>query len=295
MDREEKREKTMSTKLVVLGIPWDVDSRGLEEYMSKFGNIVDCIVMKERSTGRSRGFGYVTFASADDAAGALDSEHVMGNRTLEVKIATPKEEMRNTSNKKATRIFVARIPQSVDELMFRSHFETYGEITDLYMPKEPGAKGHRGIGFITYQSSDSVDKLMDESHELGGSTVVVDRATPKEDDMRYPSRAFQGGYGAYSAYISAATRYAALGAPTLYDHPGSPFGRSFLGAAPRGLGKKLFIGRLPLEANADDLRNYFSRFGRVIDAYIPKLSVLPLVVPYSAIDLQAKYIVLQLR
>jgi hypothetical protein len=28
-------------------------------------------------------------------------------------------------------------------------------------------------------STDSVDKLMDESHELGGSTVVVDRATPK--------------------------------------------------------------------------------------------------------------------
>ena len=29
----------------------------------------------------------------------------------------------------------------------------------------------------------------------------------------------QGGYGAYNAYISAATRYGALGAPTLYDHP----------------------------------------------------------------------------
>ena len=33
-----------------------------------------------------------------------------------------------------------------------------------------------------------------------------------------------GGYGAYNAYISAATRYAALGAPTLYDHPGSVYG-----------------------------------------------------------------------
>ncbi|MQL70919.1 hypothetical protein Taro_003270 [Colocasia esculenta] len=46
---------------------------------------------QERSTGRSRGFGYVTFASAEDAKRALESEHVLGNRTLEVKIATPKE------------------------------------------------------------------------------------------------------------------------------------------------------------------------------------------------------------
>lgn len=42
--------------------------------------------------------------------------------------------------------------------------------------------------------------------------------------MRYPSRMAQGGYGAYNAYISAATRYAALGAPTLYDHFGSAYG-----------------------------------------------------------------------
>lgn len=36
-------------------------------------------------------------------------------------------------------------------------------------------------------------------------------------------RMAQGGYGAYNAYISAATRYAAAGAPTLYDHPGSSY------------------------------------------------------------------------
>ena len=47
----------------------------------------------------------------------------------------------------------------------------------------------------------------------------------QDEDVRYPpSRASQGGYGAYNAYISAATRYAALGAPTLYDHPGSAYG-----------------------------------------------------------------------
>jgi RNA-binding protein Musashi len=80
----------MATKLVVLGIPWDVDTEGLREYMAKFGPLDDCVVMKERSSGRSRGFGYVTFSSADDAKNVLECEHVLGSRTLEVKIATPK-------------------------------------------------------------------------------------------------------------------------------------------------------------------------------------------------------------
>ena len=46
----------------------------------------------------------------------------------------------------------------------------------------------------------------------------------QEDDFRPIARTAPGGYGAYNAYISAATRYASLGAPTLYDHPGPFYG-----------------------------------------------------------------------
>lgn len=255
----------MANKLVVLGIPWEVETEGLKQYMGKFGLLEDCIVMKDRSTGRSRGFGYVTYVSADDAKKVLESEHVLGTRTLEVKIATPKDQMMSSATKKATRIFVARIPPTVTEPMFQNYFATYGGITDVYMPKDLITKGHRGIGFITFENSDSVDALMSETHELGGSTIVVDRATPKEEESKQPFRFSQGGYGAYNAYMSAATRYAALGAPTLYDHPGPQFGRPI-----RGGGKKIFIGRLPQEATVEDLREYFSRFGHITDVYVPK-------------------------
>uniref|UniRef100_M8BYM1 rRNA N-glycosidase n=1 Tax=Aegilops tauschii TaxID=37682 RepID=M8BYM1_AEGTA len=262
---------------MVLGIPWDVDTEGLKEYMSKFGPLDDCIVMKDRSSGRSRGFGYVTFSSVEDAKNVVNSEHILGDRTLEVKIATPKEEMRAPGNKKATRIFVARIPQSVDESMFRRHFQTFGEITDLYMPKELGSKEHRGIGFVTFRSAECVDNVMQENHEIDGTTVVVDRATPKDEEVRHPPRRGggaqgEGGYGSYNAYITAATRYAALGVPTLYDHPGPAYGRGYLNEPPVS-SKKIFIGRLPQEANTDDLWDYFGRFGRIVDAYIPKVAV----------------------
>ena len=50
----------------------------------------------------------------------------------------------------------------------------------------------------------------------------------QEEEFRPVSRVPQGGYGAYNAYISAATRYAALGAPTLYDHPGPVYGSMHL-------------------------------------------------------------------
>lgn len=37
------------------------------------------------------------------------------------------------------------------------------------------------------------------------------------------------------------------------------------------MGKKIFVGRLPQEASADDLRHYFGRFGRILDVYVPKV------------------------
>lgn len=223
-------------KLVVLGIPWDVDTEGLRRYMCQFGDLEDVIVMKDRVSRQSRGFGYVTFSSYEGAQKAMAGQHVLQGRTLEVKIATPKDEMRPTS-RKITRIFVARISPTVTDEMFRSYFEKYGSILDAYMPKDQTTKQHRGIGFVTYENAESVDKVMSESHELAGSTIAVDRATPK---------------------------IAVDHASPLDETPG-------LGVcAPYGLGKKIFIGRIPLEATTEDLRLYFSQYGHILDVYIPK-------------------------
>lgn len=39
------------------------------------------------------------------------------------------------------------------------------------------------------------------------------------------------------------------------------------------MGNKIFVGRLPQEASVEDLRHYFSRFGRILDVYVPKVSI----------------------
>ncbi|CAK9860451.1 unnamed protein product [Sphagnum jensenii] len=307
-----------SRKLVVLGIPWDIDTEGLRQYMLRFGELDDVIVMKDRATGRSRGFGYVTFSSAENAQKAVSTQHSLNGRMLEVKVATPREEMKPPA-KKITRVFVARIPPIVTDEMFRSYFEKYGALTDAYMPKDLASKAHRGIGFVTYEHPDSVDRLMNESHELGGSTIAVDRATPKEEGVKMWGRGFPGAaaYGAYGVYTNAARFGGFGGAFGAYNYtgsalagelgpaaginnalaaanawppplpPGTGYGGPGLGGpgsahtgsygsgapqvAPlRSLGTKIFVGRLPLEATAEDLRHYFNNFGRISDVYVPK-------------------------
>ncbi|KAJ7839556.1 hypothetical protein B0H14DRAFT_2786933, partial [Mycena olivaceomarginata] len=41
----------------------------------KYGNVVDCIAMKDRETGRARGFGFVTFSTGEEAQNAISNMH----------------------------------------------------------------------------------------------------------------------------------------------------------------------------------------------------------------------------
>ncbi len=49
------------------------------------------------------------------------------------------------------------------------------------MPRDHSKQGYRGIGFVTYASADSVEKIMAVKHWLNGHEIAIDRATPKEE------------------------------------------------------------------------------------------------------------------
>ena len=80
-------------KLFVGSLPWAVDSNGLKELFAQYGEITEAVVISDRQTGRSKGFGFVTFANAADAQKALemDKKEVEG-RPIVVNLARPREE-----------------------------------------------------------------------------------------------------------------------------------------------------------------------------------------------------------
>ena len=61
----------MSNKLFVGGLSWGTDDTRLHEAFEPFGAIVEAKVITDRDTGRSRGFGFVTYESPDSAKTAL--------------------------------------------------------------------------------------------------------------------------------------------------------------------------------------------------------------------------------
>ncbi len=62
----------MSKRVFVGGLAWATDENGLRNAFDQFGAIEDCKVMTDRDTGRSRGFGFITFSEASAADQAID-------------------------------------------------------------------------------------------------------------------------------------------------------------------------------------------------------------------------------
>ncbi len=76
----------MGTKLFVGGLSWGTSSDGLLQAFEAYGEVVEAKVIMDRETGRSRGFGFVTFAQDDDAARAIEglNDHELDGRQIRV-------------------------------------------------------------------------------------------------------------------------------------------------------------------------------------------------------------------
>jgi RNA recognition motif-containing protein len=81
-----KRGSVGPTKLFVGGLSWDTTTDGLRTAFAKFGVLVEATVIPDRETGRSRGFGFVTFENPRDADVAVKQMNgaELDGRTLKV-------------------------------------------------------------------------------------------------------------------------------------------------------------------------------------------------------------------
>lgn len=81
-------------KVFVGNLSWSTTDENLRSKFEEFGPVTEAYVMRERETGRSRGFGFVTFESADNADSAVKgaNEQDLDGRTIRVNMANERPE-----------------------------------------------------------------------------------------------------------------------------------------------------------------------------------------------------------
>lgn len=84
----------MESKLYVGNLSYNVTEDQLRELFSQAGQIKDVALITDRQTGRSKGFGFVEFATQAEAEKAIEmfNNHELDGRPLTVNVARPREE-----------------------------------------------------------------------------------------------------------------------------------------------------------------------------------------------------------
>ncbi|XP_050288305.1 heterogeneous nuclear ribonucleoprotein 1-like [Quercus robur] len=179
-------------KLFIGGISWDTNEDRLRQYFQCFGEVVEAVIMKDRATGRARGFGFVVFVDPTVAERVVMGKHMIDGRTVEAKKAVPRDDQnilnRNNSSiqgspgpARTKKIFVGGLASTVTESDFKKYFDQFGTITDVVVMYDQNTQRPRGFGFITFDSEEAVENVLYKTfHELNGKLVEVKRAVPKE-------------------------------------------------------------------------------------------------------------------
>ncbi|KAI1812357.1 hypothetical protein GGS20DRAFT_26790 [Poronia punctata] len=169
------------------GLNWETTDQSLRDYFSQFGEVTECTVMRDGATGRSRGFGFLTFKDPKTVNIVMVKEHFLDGKLIDPKRAIPRDEQEKTS-----KIFVGGVSQDTTENEFKDYFAQFGRVVDatLMMDKDTGRP--RGFGFVTFENEVGVEACLNTHLEIHGKAIEVKKAQPR-GNMREEEEASKRG------------------------------------------------------------------------------------------------------
>jgi len=181
-------------KIFVGGLSQVTTKESMQEYFSPYG-VCECVVMLDKETGRSRGFGFVTFESQEAVLATLSVQgHVVDGKQTECKACEEASQSRqmgqmmqqypaqqysaqqypaavpaqanHNSSYEATRIFVGGLPQTCDSNRLGEYFSQFGNVTETKVHIDPATNRNKGFGYVSFDSPHSVEMTLASGRNL---------------------------------------------------------------------------------------------------------------------------------
>ncbi len=117
----------MTVRLYIGNLPEEVDRQALEELFNSAGEVISTKVIRDRKTGKCRGFGFLTVGSEEQAEQYIQkfNGHEFGDNTLRIEIAQPRNKGENAKTE---------APIKVADKVEKAHRETAEPITEGEAP-----------------------------------------------------------------------------------------------------------------------------------------------------------------
>lgn len=167
-------------KLFVRGLGWETTTDKLRSVFSTFGELDEAIVITDKNSGKSKGYGFVTFKHIDAAILALKepNKKIDGRITVTQLAAAGNSGNSQSADVALRKIYVGNIPFEISSEKLLSHFSMYGEIEEgpLGFDKQTGKA--KGFAFFVYKTEEGARaSLVDPMKTIDGHQLVCKLAT----------------------------------------------------------------------------------------------------------------------
>ena len=239
--RDPALRKTGQGNVFIKNLDPVIDNKALHDTFSQFGNILSCKVAQDE-TGKSKGYGFVHFETAEGATHAIKS--VNGMLLNEKKVYVGHHVARKDRDSKFdemkanfTNIYVKNIEAEATDDEFRALFEKFGDVQSASITRDPDTEKSKGFGFVNYTRHEDAATAVEELHDkdFRGQNLYVGRAQKKherEEELRKQHEA---------ARVEKATKYQ---------------------------GVNLYVKNLADNIDDDKLRDIFTPFGTISSAKV---------------------------
>ncbi|GKE49718.1 UBP1-associated protein 2C-like protein [Tanacetum coccineum] len=163
-------------KLFIRGIGWDTTTATLKSVFEQYGEVEEGLVIVDKATNKSKGYGFVTFKHKDGAVKALvePSKKIDGRITV-AQLASAKDS--TASNVDGRKVYVGNVPWEVGSERLLECFAAFGEIEEgpLGFDKQSGRA--KGFAFFVYKSEEGARRaVVDSVKSIDGHQVMCKMA-----------------------------------------------------------------------------------------------------------------------
>lgn len=189
-------------------LAWSIDESRLAQEFAQYGSIQSTKVIKDRMTGRSKGFGYVEYSSPAEAQAALAmSGTEIEGMAVNVDISqprveraprqyqsaggaggsgggyqAPREPRTYPKSEPSTTVFIGNLSFQATEQDIASQFAQCGPINQIRLPRYHDTGKMKGYAYLEFQDLDSATKCINlQDVQIANRPVRLDYSQPRPD------------------------------------------------------------------------------------------------------------------
>uniref|UniRef100_A0AAR2LYB8 Polyadenylate-binding protein n=1 Tax=Pygocentrus nattereri TaxID=42514 RepID=A0AAR2LYB8_PYGNA len=225
------------TNVYIKNFGEDMDDEKLKEVFSKYGNAMSIRVMTD-DTGKSRGFGFVSFERHEDAQKAVDEmngKELNGKliyvgraqkkveRQIELKRKFEQMKQDRMTRYQGVNLYVKNLDDGIDDERLRKEFSPFGTITSAKVMMDGGRS--KGFGFVCFSSPEEATKAVTEMNGriVATKPLYVALAQRKEERQAHLT----------NQYMQRMASVRAVPNPVLNPYQAAPPSGYFMAAIPQ--------------------------------------------------------------